>query len=66
MKKRLAIVCLSLLCMTQGWSQHTYQAGPVDMEVVQRGDSEFPVGFSAFSLEGHFVWCGSAIRAEED
>lgn len=52
--------------LPEDWSQHTYQAGPVDMEVVQRGDSEFPVGFSAFSLEGHFVWCGSAIRAEED
>ena len=52
--------------LPEDWSQHTYQAGPVDMEVVQRGDSEFPVGFSAFSLEDHFVWCGSAIRAEED
>ncbi|WP_286076059.1 glycoside hydrolase family 97 catalytic domain-containing protein [Parabacteroides goldsteinii] len=55
-----------VLYLTQDWPQRSYQAGPVDMEVVQRGDSEFPVGFSAFSLEGHFVWCGSAIRAEED
>lgn len=52
--------------LPEDWSQRSYQAGPVDMEVVQRGDSEFPVGFSAFSLESHFVWCGSAIRAEED
>lgn len=52
--------------LPEDWSQRSYQAGPVDMEVVQRGDSEFPVGFSAFSLEDHFVWCGSAIRAEED
>ncbi len=52
--------------LPEDWPQRSYQAGPVDMEVVQRGDSEFPVGFSAFSLEGHFVWCGSAIRAEED
>ena len=55
-----------VLYLTQDWPQRSYQAGPVDMEVVQRGDSEFPVGFSAFSLESHFVWCGSAIRAEED
>lgn len=52
--------------LPEDWLQRSYQAGPVDMEVVQRGDSEFPVGFSAFSLESHFVWCGSAIRAEED
>lgn len=52
--------------LPEDWPQRSYQAGPVDMEVVQRGDSEFPVGFSAFSLESHFVWCGSAIRAEED
>ena len=28
--------------LPEDWSQRSYQAGPVDMEVVQRGDSEFP------------------------
>lgn len=46
--------------------QKACEAGRVDMEIVRRGESAFPSGFSAFSLEGHFVWCGSAIRAEED
>ena len=54
------------LSLLQGWAQHTWQAGPVNLELIQRGNSEFPSGFSAFSLKNRFIWCGSAIQAEED
>jgi hypothetical protein len=64
--KRTIVACIALFALGQGWAQRSYQAGAVDMEIVQRGDSKFPSGFSAFSLQGHFVWCGSAIQAEED
>lgn len=47
-------------------AQPRYHAGAVDLELVRQGESVFPSGFSAFSLDRHFVWCGSAIRAEED
>lgn len=63
---RSVIVCLFLLCMMQSRSQPVYCAGTVDLEIRQRGGSKFPAGLSAFSLDGHFVWCGSSIRAEED
>lgn len=66
MKRRTIIACFTLLSQLSGWAQRAYQAGAVDMEITQRGESEYPSGFSAFSLENHFVWCGSAIQAEED
>lgn len=65
-KRRILIVCFSFLAFLQGWAQRTWQAGSVNINLIQREDSEFPSGFSAFSLENHFVWCGSAIQAEED
>lgn len=63
---KVIIICFALLAVAQGWAQRAYRAGSVDMEVTQRGDSKFPSGFSAFSLDQHFVWCGSAIQADED
>ena len=66
MKRKILFVCLSFLALLQGWAQHTWQAGPVNLELIQRGNSEFPSGFSAFSLKNRFIWCGSAIQAEED
>ena len=47
-------------------AQVNFQIGEVDMKITEKGDSKFPEGFSVFSLENHFIWCGSAIRAEED
>lgn len=66
MKRKILFVCLSFLALLQGWAQHTWQAGPVNLELIQRGNSKFPSGFSAFSLKNRFIWCGSAIQAEED
>lgn len=66
MKRKILFVCLAFLALLQGWAQHTWQAGPVNLELIQRGNSEFPSGFSAFSLKNRFIWCGSAIQAEED
>ncbi len=66
MKRKILFVCCVFLALLQGKAQQTWQAGPVDLEFVQRGNSEFPSGFSAFSLKNHFIWCGSAIQAEED
>ncbi len=62
MKRKILFVCLSFLALLQGWAQHTWQAGPVNLELIQRGNSEFPSGFSAFSLKNRFIWCGSAIQ----
>lgn len=47
-------------------SEMEYEAGKVDIEIVESGDSRFARGFSAFTLEDHFVWCGSAIKCLED
>lgn len=66
MKKEIIVICLSLFWSIQGWAQDVYQADPVDLTIDQYGESKFASGFSAFSLDGHFVWCGSAIQAEED
>ena len=48
MKRKILFVCLAFLALLQGWAQHTWQAGPVNLELIQRGNSEFPSGFSAF------------------
>lgn len=47
-------------------AQVKFQIGEVDMKITEKGDSKFAEGFSVFSLENHFTWCGSAIRSEED
>ena len=64
MKRKILFVCFAFLALLQGWAQHTWQAGPVNLELIQRGDSEFPSGFSAFSLKDHFilVWFGYSGR----
>ncbi|MGM9738066.1 MAG: glycoside hydrolase family protein [Candidatus Cryptobacteroides sp.] len=43
-----------------------YAAGRVEIGIVESGDSKFARGFSAFALDDHFVWCGSAIKCRED
>ena len=55
MKRKILFVCLAFLALLQGWAQHTWQAGPVNLELIQRGNSEFPSGFSAFSLKNRFI-----------
>lgn len=62
----MLIACFAFFALSQGWAQRFWQAGPVNIDLIQRGDSKVPSSFSAFSLENHFVWCGSAIQAEED
>lgn len=47
-------------------AQRIYQEGEVDIELHEIGNSIFGEGFSAFSVENHFTWCGSAIRSKED
>ena len=41
MKRKILFVCFAFLALLQGWAQHTWQAGPVNLELIQRGDSEF-------------------------
>ena len=62
MRRKMLFVCFVFLALLQGWAQHTWQTGPVNLELIQRGDSEFPSGFSAFSLKSHFVWFGYSGR----
>ena len=66
MRKVILLFCLLSVSFLPGRGQKAYKAGKVDLEVIERGDSKFPKGFSAFSLDNHFVWCGSAIQAKED
>lgn len=65
-KRSFIVIGFAFLAWMQGWAQHSWQAGAVNIDIIDRGDSKFPSGFSAFSLKNHFVWCGSAIWAEED
>ncbi|WP_307757396.1 glycoside hydrolase family protein [uncultured Mediterranea sp.] len=64
LKLAVPLFCLSLFFA--GMPPKTYGSGEVDLRIEKRGDSRVAVGFSAFSLDSHFVWCGSAIRAVED
>lgn len=64
--KRILVTCILLLSFVSGFSQQIWQGGPVDMEITRQGESDFASGFSAFCLQNHFVWGGSAIRAAED
>ena len=66
MKRKLLFICFVLLSLLRGGAQCPWQAGPVNLELIKQGDSVFPLGFSAFSLKNHFIWCGSAIQSEED
>lgn len=66
MKRTRLFICIVFTIYAQGWGQTTYEAGKVDLDIIERGDSKFAKGFSAFSLDDYFVWCGSAIRSEED
>ena len=66
MKKLFLLIYIALVPAWQGWGQSVYQAGSVDLTITRQGESEFASGFSGFSLDGHFVWCGSAIRTKED
>lgn len=43
-----------------------YIASPVDIEITQSGESRIARGSSAFSLDGHFMWGASVLKAEED
>ena len=46
MKRKILFVCLAFLALLQGWAQHTWQAGPVNLELIQRGNSEGWFGYS--------------------
>lgn len=63
---KLALPLFGLLFPLTGSAQKKYRSGEMDLRIEQREESRVAVGFSAFSLENHFVWCGSAIRAVED
>lgn len=64
----MKIVYMSLICffVVEAWGQNKYEAEAVDLSLIPKDNSIFATGFSGFSLENHFVWCGSAIRAVED
>lgn len=43
-----------------------WKAGSVDIHLTQKEGTTFASGFPVFALDGHFVWCGSAIQAKEN
>lgn len=63
-----AIGCLSVLtgCRQSGRPFCNYEALPVNVELVKKGDSRFVKGYSSFSLDECFVWGSSVLKAEED
>ncbi|WP_199676318.1 MULTISPECIES: glycoside hydrolase family protein [Parabacteroides] len=63
-----AIGCFSFLagCRQSGMSFCNYEALPVNVELVKKGDSRFVKGPSAFGIEDCFVWGASVLKAEED
>lgn len=69
MENKKCIFCLLLTCffvVEEVPGQNRYEAGAVDLTLAKKENSVFATGFSGFSLDNHFVWCGSAIRAAED
>ena len=64
MKRKILFVCLSFLALLQGWAQHTWQAGPVNLELIQQGQFEVPFRFLRFLIEKSFylVWFGYSDR----
>jgi len=73
--EKITLLISSLLwaCTMQGnpnnsthSKQQKYVAGPVDLTLTEKDGSIFAEGKSAFSVDGSFVWCGSAIQADED
>ena len=63
---KLTLPLFGLLFSLTESAQKKYRSGEVDLRIEQREESRVAIGFSAFSLDNHFVWCGSAIRAVED
>lgn len=63
---KLTLPLFGLLFSLTESAQKKYRSGEVDLRIEQREESRVAVGFSAFSLDNHFVWCGSATRAVED
>lgn len=45
-------------------SVFAYQAEPVKLQLEKRGDSYFATGYSAFSVEDHFIWGASVTKAD--
>lgn len=68
MKIKTWLLAGMMMCMYifSVYAQGEFQAGKVDLKIVDKETSKFAEGFSAFSVDNHFVWCGSAIRAAED
>lgn len=71
LKSLLYIIGISLIaCLTNCQPQETpdsrYEALPVEMEICQEGYSPVGKGYSAFQVEGHFVWGASVLKSEED
>ena len=62
--RRKCYLFVLVSCFVAGWAQHTWQTGPV-IRTYSTGRFGVSSGFSAF-VESHFIWCGSAIQAEED
>lgn len=65
MKRKILFVCLAFLALLQGG--RNIPGRPVgQFRTYSTGQFGVPSGFSAFSLKNRFIWCGSAIQAEED
>lgn len=62
----ISFVILFTGCQQKDMPHCEYVASPVNMAVVLKGKSLVGEGFSSFSVNNHFVWGASVLKAEED
>lgn len=64
----LSVATMQAMIVVDGGKQprRKYVAGSVYLTLKEKNGSIFAEGTSAFSVDGSFVWCGSAIKADED
>lgn len=67
-KQLISILLIALFtsCHQTGIPHCEYVASPVNIVITQQGESRIAKGHSAFSLDGHFMWGASVLKAEED
>ena len=62
----ISIITLLVGCREANVPHCSYEASPVDIGIVQKGESLIGKGPSAFSVDGHFMWGASVLKSEED
>lgn len=62
----MSLTGLFIACDPEREADCRFETGPVDAKITPKGNSPVLMGPSVFSLNDHFVWGASVLRAEED